>query len=74
MTVHSADSSDTYVIPCTERPINIFRTQVIFMIGNVEFTAHQQIFPKHDRHIHIIVKQKYTEETIVDIVKINLNY
>lgn len=71
MTIHSADTSDDYFIPCTERPINTFRTQIIFKIGNLELTAHEQVFPKYNRHI--IVKQNYTEETIVDIFKRTLN-
>lgn len=71
MTVHSADTSDDYFIPCTERPINTFRTQIIFKIGKIEITAYEQIFPKF--HRHIIVKQSYTEEEIVEILKRTLN-
>jgi transposase InsO family protein len=71
MTIHSADTSDDYYIPYTEKPINTFRTQVIFKIGNIDITAYEQIFPKY--HRHTVVKQQYTEEDVVDIFKRTLN-
>ena len=71
MTVHSADTSDDYFIPYTEKPINTFRTQIIFKIGSIEITAYEQIFPKF--HRHTIVKKAYTEEEIVKILKQTLN-
>ena len=71
MTVHSADTSDDYFIPCTEKPINTFRTQIIFKIGNIDLTAYEQIFPKY--HRHTITKNLYTEEEIVEYLKRTLN-
>lgn len=71
MTIHSADTSDDYYIPYTEKPINTFRTQVIFKIGNVDITAYEQIFPKY--HRHTIVRKEFTEEEIVEVLKRTLN-
>lgn len=71
MTVHSADTSDDYFIPCTERPINVFRNQLIFKIANIELTAYEQVFPKY--HRHTIVKEQFNEENIVEIFKQKLN-
>lgn len=71
MTIHSADTSDDYFIRYTERPINAFRNQIIFKIGNIELSAYEQIFSKF--HRHIIVRKHYTEEAIVEILKQKLN-
>lgn len=70
-TVHSADTSDDYFIPYTEKPINIFRNQIIFKIANIETTAYEQIFPKY--HRHTVVKEQYNEHDIVEIFKQKLN-
>lgn len=71
MTIHSADTSDDYFIPYTEKPINTFRTQVIFKISNIDIIAYEQIFPKY--HRHTIAKKQYTEEEIVQVLKQTLN-
>lgn len=71
MTVHSADTSDDYFIRYTEKPINVFRTQVLFKIGNIEMSAYEQIFPKY--HRHTIVKKQYSEEEVVETLKRTLN-
>lgn len=71
MTVHSADSSDDYYIWCTEKPINMFRTQIIFKISTNSSTHYEQVFQKY--HRHIVEKPSYTEEIIVEILKDLLN-
>lgn len=71
MTVHSADTSDDYFIPCTEKPINFFRNQILFKIGNLEMMSYEQIFPNF--HRHIIGRKEYTEEAIVEIFKQTLD-
>uniref|UniRef100_A0AAG5DPC1 RNA-directed DNA polymerase n=1 Tax=Anopheles atroparvus TaxID=41427 RepID=A0AAG5DPC1_ANOAO len=71
MTAHSADTSDDYFIPCTEKPLNVFRNQIILKISHIETEAYEQIFPKY--HRHTVVKATYTEEAIVDLFKRYLN-
>lgn len=71
MTVHSADTSDDYYIRYTERPINFFRTQVIFRISGNDINTYEQIFPRY--HRHIIAKSEFTEEDIVETLKQKLN-
>lgn len=66
-TVHSADTSDDYYLWTTEKPINAFRSQVIFKIANIETDIHEQIFPKFFRNT--IVRKTFTEETIVNAFK-----
>lgn len=70
-TIHSADTSDHYYIWTTERPINVFKTQLIFKIDNLETDAYEQVFPKY--HRHTIIRKTYTEKEIVESFKNFLN-
>ena len=70
-TVHSADTSDDYFISCTERPINLFKTQLIFKIGNIDTDLHEEVFTKY--HRYTIARPQYTEVDIVNIFKNYLN-
>lgn len=70
-TVHSAETSDDFFIWCTEKPINCFRTQIIFKISHIDSIVHEEIFPKY--HRFIIMKPEYTEADIVEILKGYLN-
>lgn len=70
-TVHSADSSDNYYIWCTEKPINMFKTQLIFRISNIDSEISEDIFPNRRRTI--ILKPAYTEIDIVNVFKRYLN-
>lgn len=70
-TIHSADTSDDYFINCTERAINLFRTQLIFKIGNIDTDLHEEVFPKFNRYT--IVKPQYTETDLVHAFKNYLN-
>lgn len=70
-TVHSADSSDNYYIWCTEKPLNMFTTQIIFKISNINSEVSEEIFPKRRRII--ILKPAYTELDVVNIFKNYLN-
>lgn len=64
VTVHSADTSDDYYIWTTEKPINSFKTQVIFRIANFSTNIFEQVFPTY--HRHIIVRPNFTEEIITE--------
>lgn len=70
-TVHSADTSDDYFVWTTERPINIFKTQIIFKIANINTDLYEQIFPKY--HRHTIVRPNFTEADIAKTLKELLN-
>lgn len=71
MTAHSADTSDDYYIWTTERPINVFKTQIIFKIANINTDLYEQVFPKY--HRHTVIRPTYTEEDIVKSLKQLLN-
>lgn len=70
-TVHSADTSDDYYINSTEKPINLFRTQLIFKIGNINTDLHEEVFSKY--HRYTIVRPQYTEADIVNAFKNYMN-
>lgn len=70
-TVHSADTSDDFFIWCTEKPINIFKNQIIFKVANFESILHEQVFPKY--HRYTVVKTNYTEENVTEIFRDYLN-
>lgn len=70
-TVHSAETSDDFFIWATEKPINCFRTQIIFKISHIDSKVYEQIFPKYNRFI--IMKPVFTETDIVEILKGYLN-
>lgn len=70
-TVHSADTSDDHYIWTTEKPTNMFRTQLIFKIHSQELDFHEQIFPKY--HRFTISRPDFNEENIVEILKEKLN-
>lgn len=70
-TIHSADTSDDYFIKCTERPINFFKTQLLFKISRIKTDSHEAVFPKYNRYI--ISQPGYTEEDMVNVFKRCLN-
>lgn len=70
-TVHSADTSDDYFISCTERPINVFKTQLIFKISNIDTDLHEEVFRKY--HRYTIARPQYTEVDIVNAFKSYMN-
>lgn len=70
-TVHSADSSDDYYIWFTEKPINAFKTQLIFKISHIDSEASEEIF--QNRRRTTILKPLYTEIDVVNIFKRYLN-
>lgn len=70
-TVHSADSSDNYYIWCTEKPLNMFKNQIIFKISRIDSAVSEEVFPKRRRTT--VLKPTYTEIDIVHIFKRYLN-
>lgn len=70
-TANTADTSDDYYIWTTEKPINLFHTQIIFKIANLETDAYEQVFRNY--HRHTIIRKSYSENSIVDIFKKHLN-
>lgn len=70
-TVHSAETSDDFFIWCTERPINWFKTQLIFKLGQIDAITYEEIFPKY--HRFTFTKPNFTEADIVEIFKGYLN-
>lgn len=66
-TQHSADDDDSFFIPATEAPINVFRNQLIFKIGSQSDHKLKIIFGKFRRHTFI--EPYYTEEILTAKLK-----
>lgn len=70
-TVHSADTSDDHYIWTTEKPVNMFKTQLIFKISSLDIDSYEQVFPKY--HRFNFSRPDYSEEALVKIFKEKLN-
>lgn len=71
VTQHSADSSSHNLIPTIEKPINVFRNQIIINQGNENNYQRSNPFPNYVRHT--ITRTHYSEEDIIRILKKYLN-
>lgn len=70
-TEHSADSSAQNLIPSVEIPINVFRNQLLLKIGNENSYQIQNPFDNYTRHI--LIRQDYSANDIINIFKRYLN-
>lgn len=66
-TVHSAYTSDDYFIHFSDRPINYYRSQIIFKISKIDTVISEEIFPKFTRII--ISKPSFEKNEITEIIK-----
>ena len=71
-TVHSADTDDSYFIPMTEQPINMFSNQVVLEISDNESDTFDCIFPNIFRRT--VKKPKFENADILDIFEKYLNH
>lgn len=71
-TVHSANTDDTYFIPITEQPVNVFTNQIIIAISDISSEKSEEVFPKLIRHT--ISKNKFSIEDINQIFQEYLHY
>lgn len=66
-TQHSADDDDSFFIPSTEAPINVFRNQLIFKTGPQSDQKFKIIFGKYKRHTFI--EPYFTTENLTKQLK-----
>lgn len=70
-TTHSDDSSGEDLVPATESPINVFKNQLWILEGEEDSYSFQIPFPTY--HRHIITKQNYSEENLLELIKKYVN-
>lgn len=66
-TARSADDSDHYFIPFSDKPINNFSNQIIFRLSRLGNIAYEEVFPGY--HRTIVMENDYTPERILAILK-----
>ncbi len=66
-TVHSADTADEYFIHFSLRPLNGYRNQIIFRVGNIELEATEEPFPGFKRAT--ISRPEFNNEIVTDFLR-----
>uniref|UniRef100_A0AB38Z2N7 RNA-directed DNA polymerase n=1 Tax=Chalana errantivirus TaxID=3078400 RepID=A0AB38Z2N7_9VIRU len=66
-TQHTGEDDDSSYIPSTEAPINVFRNQLIFKIGNC--TSYEFVVPFEKYSKHIFTAAEYDKEFLRDKMK-----
>lgn len=70
-TQHSAEEDDSSFIPSTEAPVNVFKNQLIFKIGNR--SSYGLVIPFDGYKRHIFVEPRFSTEYLKDKLKQFLN-
>lgn len=67
MTQHSADTDDNEFIPATERPLNVFKNQIILETSNEDSTIASTLFTNY--HRIVIKRHVFTPAILINILK-----
>lgn len=70
-TQNSADDDDNSFIPSTEAPLNVFKNQIIFKIGNR--SSYGLVVPFEGFKRHIFIEPRFTIEFLIEKLKNFLN-
>lgn len=70
-TQHSSDEDDSSFIPSTEAPINVFKNQLLFKIGNR--SSYGLVVPFENYKRHIFIETRFTNEFLINTLKKFLN-
>lgn len=70
-TIHSDDSSNHNLIPCTEVPVNVFKNQIFLKEAETASYQFKIVFPTV--HRHIIEEPQFNEQNLTELLKRYLN-